>query len=469
MNRRIPFPAAATLPAVTLALLTWAGPVAGSAHSDESSVGLGREDRESAVAVLEQSAAAFLSIASSLGDAELAFRPHEAAWSIGDIAEHLAKVERVVQSILADQVMASPERPELVGPQGPPVNDRAIRLALTNRDERFHAPDSLVPERELSGGDALAQFEAARAETLDYCRTTEHPLRLHFALHPLLGQIDGVQWLLFAAAHVERHTEQAVEVMAHPRFPRESVIPSDAAQVGSATSAGSRGGGSDLEPLPLDLEVELALSALPEHLRAEATVHLLEPASGFRVHRRGSNGFHALVARTDHGAFLGSWPYTSYPEDFLIPISFDAEGARTHMKVYLDVAELQAVGMPPAELKKLIRERFANGYYRAPDRSGVAYMLAPIVRAYQRPEDADTVVTFSLPHYMYYAPWVTNADIGGGASVFEPFIQYQTPTPHGLIIHVTGAEERRRIREERADMLEQLCHIRDTWCLESVR
>jgi hypothetical protein len=223
------------------------------------------------------------------------------------------------------------------------------------------------------------------------------------------------------------------------------------------------------QALPQDLEVELALSTMPPHLRDGATVYLFDPMSGFRVHRQGSNGFQALVARTDHGAALGSWPYTAYPDDMLIPISFDAAGAATHMQVYLDVARLEASGMPPQELMDRVRGRFADGTYKAPDRPGIAYMLAPIVRAYQSPEDTNKVVTFSLPHYMYYAPGITNEDIGGGASVFEPFVQYKKPFAQGLIIHVTGVEERRKIREEHAQLLDRLCEIRDTWCLGAVR
>ena len=43
--------------------------------------------------------------------------------------------------------------------------------------------------------------------------------------------------------------------------------------------------------LPRDLEVQLALSALPRHLRADATVYVLNPASGFEMFRKGTNGF----------------------------------------------------------------------------------------------------------------------------------------------------------------------------------
>src|ERR1700724_2737679 len=57
-------------------------------------------------------------------------------------------------------------------------------------------------------------------------------------------------------------------------------------------------GTNKLAPLPRDLEIQLALSALPPHLRDNATVYVLNPETGFSVARQGTNGFHALVART---------------------------------------------------------------------------------------------------------------------------------------------------------------------------
>jgi len=55
-----------------------------------------------------------------------------------------------------------------------------------------------------------------------------------------------------------------------------------------------------IDPLPRDLEIQLALSALPPHLRDKATVYTLDPDRGFEVARKGMNGFHAYVARTDN-------------------------------------------------------------------------------------------------------------------------------------------------------------------------
>ncbi len=63
---------------------------------------------------------------------------------------------------------------------------------------------------------------------------------------------------------------------------------------------------SKLKPLPRDLEIQLALSALPPHLRDGATVYVLNPDKGYEVARKGTNGFHAFVARTGDDTFRGA-------------------------------------------------------------------------------------------------------------------------------------------------------------------
>src|SRR5712691_10598093 len=135
-------------------------------------------------------------------------------------------------------------------------------------------------------------------------------------------------------------------------------------------------------PLPRDLEIQLALSALPSHLRDNATVYVLNPAKGFEVARRGTNGFHTFVARTGDDAFRGSWPLREYRDDILYPISFDNAGAKAQMRVFFDAAEMQAKGTPPRELKRIIQGRYNAGYYKAPARAGISYMLSPVLRTY---------------------------------------------------------------------------------------
>lgn len=240
-----------------------------------------------------------------------------------------------------------------------------------------------------------------------------------------------------------------------------------------------------LQPLPQDLEIELALSSLPPHLRDGATVYILNPEKGFEVARNGTNGFHAFVARTGDDTFRGSWPLKEYRDDILYPISFDEAGAKAQMRVFFDAAEMQAGGTPPGELKKIIKERYKTGYYKAPERGGVSYMLSPILRTYLNPDQNGDVATNNVPHVMHYAPDVSNEDIGGAIPTAEqmdymsrhghwPDSHYQYPFvilhgPHGFVVQFLGGTERAAINKEYEEMLERLCEIKEEWCLPASR
>src|SRR5260370_12616839 len=112
----------------------------------------------------------------------------------------------------------------------------------------------------------------------------------------------------------------------------------------SAQTKPTPGGMNKIEPLPRDLEIQLALSALPPHLRANATVYVLNPDRAFEVARKGTNGFHAFVARTGDDTFRGSWPLMGYREDLLYPMYFDQSGAKAQMRIFFDAAKEQANG-----------------------------------------------------------------------------------------------------------------------------
>jgi hypothetical protein len=234
-----------------------------------------------------------------------------------------------------------------------------------------------------------------------------------------------------------------------------------------------------VDPLPRDLEIQLALSALPRNLRDKATVYVLDPARGFEVARPGTNGFHAFVARTGDDTFRGTWPFKAYRDDILYPISFDEAGAKANMRVFFDAAAMQAKGTPPEELKRTIQERYRTHYYKAPERAGVSYMMSPILRTYVNPEENDTVITNTVPHVMHYAPDVSNEAVGAAGPTPEA-VRYMSehgrwqhnpdpfvilPGPHGYMVQFLGVTERAAIDKEYDAMLERLCTIKKVWCL----
>ena len=161
-----------------------------------------------------------------------------------------------------------------------------------------------------------------------------------------------------------------------------------------------------LDKMPASLEKELALSALPPHLRATATVYLLDPAKGYSVVQKGSNGFICFVARTN-------WEWAEFRKDLFAPMAYDAEGARTIFPMYRDVAAMRASGkFTPLQIRDSIVNSIHKRIYTAPVKGGISYMLAPIMRVYTGKPGDKTVKTMNMPHYMFYAPYITDSDAG---------------------------------------------------------
>ena len=232
----------------------------------------------------------------------------------------------------------------------------------------------------------------------------------------------------------------------------------------AAPTATPRGHASEptIDRMPAELEMRFALSAAPPGLRDGATVHLLDPARGYRLARRGANGVTCLVERT-------AWELADFRDDVYIPLCYDAAGARTYLKVIMDAAALRAQGMGPAALKGEITKRYGDGTYQVPARTGVSYMVAPVFRTVGPPDLA--VRTMAMPHLMFYAPHVTNADIGAApdlndpASLLHPFIDRQGNAEQSYVIQLVGAAEKARILADERALVDALCAYRDVLCL----
>ena len=227
----------------------------------------------------------------------------------------------------------------------------------------------------------------------------------------------------------------------------------------STQSFAQKPAGWQLEKMPVALETDFALSALPPQLRPGATVYLLDPAKGYYIARKGSNGFITFVMRT-------AWEWAEFRDDIITAISYDAEGARTIFPVYEDAAAMRASGKYTAlQVRNIVIDRIKKGIYKAPARPGISYMLAPVMRTYPAKPDQHTVMTMHMPHYMFYAPYLTNADIGNipdGQADFpvlvnpEAMFLGEKKAPYGYIIVPEGETERAKIIAENKELLKRL-------------
>src|SRR5258708_4311162 len=101
-------------------------------------------------------------------------------------------------------------------------NDKALAYLASTRKggigaTKAKAPEPLVPTNRFGSPDgSLKHFTESRATTEDFLKKTPD-LRAHAADSPLGSKLDAYEWVLFIAAHSERHTKQILEVKANEK------------------------------------------------------------------------------------------------------------------------------------------------------------------------------------------------------------------------------------------------------------
>jgi hypothetical protein len=196
------------------------------------------------------------------------------------------------------------------------------------------------------------------------------------------------------------------------------------ALAGGAAAQDAAGTGQPLGPLTAmsaEEQTRLALSAAPPDVSSRASIYVLA-ASGYTQVRAGTNGFSCLVER----ALL----------ETIEPVCYDAEGSATTLRARFHREELRAQGLPEDEVVRRIQAAYADGRLSAPRKPGVVYMLSPEQRSWN---PFTREVWTAPPHFMLYAPYATQADMGGPPGPFTPVIDQPGQPDALMIIMAPGA------------------------------
>jgi len=194
-----------------VALLLVTGAAAASAQEVTSA------ERDRALQYLESTEKNVLEATEGLSQAQWNFKPTPDRWSVAQVMEHIAAAEDFIRdNLVKEKVMVSPS-----GPPGRDVKttDDAVVAMVPDRTHKAQAPEPLVPSNRFGSPDgSVKHFVESRATTEQFLKTTTG-LRDHVMDGPV-GKMDGYEFVLFIAAHCERHTKQINEVKADPNFPK---------------------------------------------------------------------------------------------------------------------------------------------------------------------------------------------------------------------------------------------------------
>ncbi|HLF87226.1 MAG TPA: hypothetical protein VI584_09100 [Nitrospiria bacterium] len=156
--------------------------------------------------------------------------------------------------------------------------------------------------------------------------------------------------------------------------------------------------------LPPEEQIQLAEGAAPTEISKQATIYALR-SKGYVKERIGNNGFSCLVEHQ----FL----------ETIEPICYDAEGSATTLQARFFREELRANGLTEDEIAKQIDAGYKSGRFKAPAKSGFAYMLSIEAKVFD-PDSKKVIIP--PPHLMFYAPYLTSKDLGGQIGAHMPLL-----------------------------------------------
>jgi hypothetical protein len=178
---------------------------------------LTQAEKEHALQYLESTKRDVLDATKGLSEAQWNFKPGPDRWSVAQVMEHIAAAEDFIRvDFVHKKLMILP-----AGDPGRDVKkmDAAVEAMIPDRSHKAQAPEPLVPTNRFGSPEGSLKHFLESRETTEQFLSSTAGLRDHVMDGPV-GKMDGYEFILFIAAHSERHVKQINEVKADPNFPK---------------------------------------------------------------------------------------------------------------------------------------------------------------------------------------------------------------------------------------------------------
>ena len=141
-------------------------------------------------------------------------RPAPDRWSVAEVLEHLARVEEQLTRLLTAK-LSEAKSSGLLGPEveTSPVVGRLDAARVLDRSHRITSSEGVRPRGEMDSAASRVALERSRATLRELVAAYDGLSLAAFTFpHPVLGVIDGYQWLAFIGTHEVRHANQIREI-----------------------------------------------------------------------------------------------------------------------------------------------------------------------------------------------------------------------------------------------------------------
>lgn len=169
--------------------------------------------------MLDESLAAVQASAASVPLALRGRRPAPERWSVAEVLEHLALVDRLFTERIGGRIAAATRGLAAEAAQRTPLPPH-IAAMMANREKTRNAPEQVIPTGHVDADAALAVLRQAhagfRAALMDASGLALSDVTYD---HPFFGTLNAYQWAELMAGHERRHAEQIAEIREQLRAP----------------------------------------------------------------------------------------------------------------------------------------------------------------------------------------------------------------------------------------------------------
>jgi hypothetical protein len=158
------------------------------------------------------------SVCAALSEQQLQFRPAPEAWSVAECVEHLATTERFI--LISIRRALQSETATTERSQSAAVKSEWLAQRIAGRQNKVTAPPPAQPAGRYGlWPGSLSEMRQGREKLLELAAQEDASWAAHLSPHPLIGDFNASQWLIFAESHTRRHIAQIEEILADPSFP----------------------------------------------------------------------------------------------------------------------------------------------------------------------------------------------------------------------------------------------------------
>ncbi|MBS2970204.1 DinB family protein [Metabacillus sp. KIGAM252] len=131
-------------------------------------------------------------------------KPSSDGWSVGQVVDHLQKMEKIVLESLKKSIHHAEDKT---------VEEKQLEI-VTDRSRKVPAPDYVVPSPvPIDRVEVITALEEARRDLINFTEllAKDFDLTSRALKHPVLGELSIKQWVEFVGYHEERHLLQIKE------------------------------------------------------------------------------------------------------------------------------------------------------------------------------------------------------------------------------------------------------------------